>query len=72
MVKIIVLVRPGKAKRLKKMRFCYCVGAFGGFRVLPDAFFVDFGPNLGWILHVFFERISDMFLVEKVFRLHGT
>ena len=45
---------PGLPTNCKKKWLGCLVGALGGFRVLPDAFFVDFGSNLGWILYVFF------------------
>ena len=52
------MFRPGNAKKLpKKLIVCF-VGALGGFRVLPDAFFVVFWPNVGWILRVFSTEFS--------------
>ena len=53
MVKIIVVVRPGSAKRLIKMRPCCFVRALWCSRVPPDTFLDDFRSDLGWIWHVF-------------------
>ena len=53
MVKIIVVVRPGSAKRLIKMRLCSFVGALWCSKVPPDTFLDDFRSDFEWIWHVF-------------------
>ena len=53
MVKIIVVVRPGSAKRLIKMRPCCFVRALWCSRVPPDTFLDDFRSDFEWIWHVF-------------------
>ena len=53
MVKIIVVVRPGSAKRSIKMRLCSLVGALWCSKVPPDTCFGDFQSDFGWIWHVF-------------------
>ena len=52
-VKIIVVVRPGSAKRSIKMRLCSFVGALWCSKVPPDTFFGDFRSDFGWIWHIF-------------------
>ena len=53
MNKIIVVVRPGGAKRSIKMRLWSLISAFQSPKVPPYTIFYDFEPDLGWILHVF-------------------
>ena len=63
-VKIIVVVSPGRAKRSIKMRLCSFVGALWCSKVPPDTFLDDFRSDLGWIWHVF-QNVSRHFLCQK-------
>ena len=52
-VKIIVVVRPGSAKRSIKMRPCSFVRALWCSKVPPDTFLDDYRSDFEWIWHVF-------------------